>query len=169
MAPRRADHDLAAAAMAALADIRNVSYRQVVSPQVLTRVARLPTLLRTSGVLPTLAFHAAKGGSGSALAQAYEKVGVALRAQVCATLVMEESLDRPAIDLAFLAELTGRLRDDPRALSLVSARLEQFSMWLRRLAEALEKEQERVRAAEAVQAAEDSSAASAARKEAHRG
>lgn len=153
MALRRADHDLAAAAMAALADIRDGEDKGNVPDQVLTRIAGLPTMLRTSGVLPTLAFYAAKGSGsdGGALTRAYEKVGVALRAQVCAALNMDSGPDRPAVDVAFLTELTRRFREEPHTLSRVSVRLEQFSMWMRRLAEALAHEQERAKQVEKAQ------------------
>ena len=141
--PPRADHDLARAAMLALNEIRDVSANRIVSAQVLTRIAQLPTMLRTSGVLPTLAFYAAKGGSDGALEHAYLIVGVALRDQVSRALHMDEGVGKRRIDLDFLGEVTERLRTDPAAYNRVSVRLEQFSIWLRRLAEALERQQER--------------------------
>jgi CRISPR type III-B/RAMP module-associated protein Cmr5 len=150
----RADHDLAAAASRALTEIRRPG--EIVSAQVLTRIAQLPTMLRTSGVLPTLAFYAAKGGSGqtaekgpdSALELAYMFVGIALREQVCSALGIDQGTDNRSLDVAFLSDLAQRLRTEPYSHNRVSARLEQFSIWLRRLAEALERQQEQERNAQ---------------------
>lgn len=137
---RRVDHRVAADAMQALDLIkRGAGKDKPVSGKVLTRLAGLPSMLRTSGVLPTLAFHAAKSGTGSELEKAYAVVGGALMRQTCQVL----GIDAPArLGLGFLQELTEGLLEDPRSHGVVTRRLEEFSGWLRRLAEALRKEQE---------------------------
>lgn len=143
---RRADHDLAAEAMRALDRIKEISPKGVVPNEVLTRVKGLPPLLRTSGVLPVLAFYAAKGGEGRPLDQAYAIVGSRLRMQIVGVLGWTEQGER-SVDLAFLERLTERMRDDPATGVRVAMRLEEFSGWLRRLGEALEKEQDRAESA----------------------
>ncbi|MEO3858507.1 type III-B CRISPR module-associated protein Cmr5 [Acrocarpospora sp. B8E8] len=141
MTLRRADHDLAADAMRALDRIREAC-GQKVSPQVLTRLRALPTMLRASGVLATLAFYAAKRGEKKELEKAYDIVGAELRAQICAVLGWQET-GRPSLSLDFLTRLTDHLRAKPASLGMLSVRLEEFSGWLSRLAEALEREQDR--------------------------
>ncbi|MBX6382270.1 MAG: hypothetical protein IRZ07_04740 [Microbispora sp.] len=143
---RRADHDLAAEAMRALDRIKEVFPSGVVPPEVLTRVMGLPPMLRVSGVLPVLVFYAAKGRGTRKVEQAYDIVGSQLRAQVTSVLGWTEQ-GTPSLDLDFLKRLTDHLRRDPVTTARVTVRLEEFSMWLRRLAEALEKEQELAKAA----------------------
>ncbi|TDC84527.1 type III-B CRISPR module-associated protein Cmr5 [Actinomadura sp. 7K507] len=143
MALRRADIDVAATAMRTLATIRDTSENKTVSGQVLTRLARLPAQLRTSGPLPTLAFHAAKGQGEKPLDRAYAIVGAALRTQTCVVLGWTEDEPDKAIDLAFLSRLTDQIQQDPVSLTQVTLRLQEFSVWLRRLAEALDGEQKR--------------------------
>ncbi|MEU4827763.1 type III-B CRISPR module-associated protein Cmr5 [Actinomadura sp. NPDC023710] len=143
MTLQRADVDVAATAMKVLAEIRGTSENQIVSGQILTRLARLPAQLRTSGPLPTLAFHAAKGKGDKPLGRAYAIVGAALRAETCAVLDWPEDEADQAVDLAFLTRLTGKVQEDPVVLIQVTLRLQEFSVWLRRLAEALDGEQER--------------------------
>jgi hypothetical protein len=139
MTLRRADHDLAADAMRALDRIREAC-GQKVSAQVLTRLRALPTMLRASGVLATLAFYAAKRGEKKDLEKAYDIVGAELRAQICAVLGWQET-GRPSLSLDFLTRFTDHLRANPASLGMLSVRLEEFSGWLSRLAEALEREQ----------------------------
>ncbi|NKZ07299.1 type III-B CRISPR module-associated protein Cmr5 [Actinomadura latina] len=145
MALQRADVDLAETAMTVLAHIRGTSENRVVSGQVLTRLARLPAQLRTSGPFPTLAFHAAKGQGDKPLDRAYAIVGAALRAQTCAVLGWTEDEPEQAIDLDFLTRLAREVQGDPLMLTRVALRLQDFSVWLRRLAEALDGEQERAK------------------------
>ncbi|MEV5330217.1 type III-B CRISPR module-associated protein Cmr5 [Nonomuraea sp. NPDC052634] len=146
MALQRVDHDLAADAMRALNKIRKDANGNV-SPEVLTRLASLPTMLRTSGVLPSLAYYTAKRGTENPLEKAYDVVGTELRAQICAVLGWDEA-GRPSLDLDFLDRLTQHLRGHPADTALLSARLEQFAVWLSRLAEALEREQKAAAAQE---------------------
>jgi CRISPR type III-B/RAMP module-associated protein Cmr5 len=143
MALRRADIDAVATAMKALTDIKNTRPDRPVSKPVLTRLAGLPTLLRVSGVLPTLAFYSAKGHGDGELERAYAIVGAALRAQTCAVLEWDTGQAEQAIDLAFLDRLTTHIQENPQSLTRVGQRLQEFSVWLRRLAEALDGEQKR--------------------------
>ncbi|MEU7889803.1 type III-B CRISPR module-associated protein Cmr5 [Microbispora bryophytorum] len=143
---RRADHDLAAEAMRALDRIREIFPTGVVPPEVLTRVMGLPPMLRVSGVLPVLAFYAAKGKGNRKVDQAYGIVGSQLRAQIIGVLGWAEQ-GTPSLDLDFLKRLTEHLRRDPATTARITVRLEEFSAWLRRLAEALEKEQDLAKAA----------------------
>lgn len=139
--PPRLDHGLARLAADTLDAARDQRTGQV-PDQVITRLKGLPALLRSSGPLATLAFFAAKAGDRTAVARAYAVVGGALREQAAA----EFSHTVPA-DARFgtfvLALTAGPVHPDE--LSRASARLEAFALWLRRLAEAVEQEQERAR------------------------
>ncbi|MEV4565130.1 type III-B CRISPR module-associated protein Cmr5 [Nonomuraea sp. NPDC049419] len=146
MSLRRSDHDLAADAMRALNRVRK-DLGGSVSPQVLTRLASLPAMLRTSGVLPSLAYYTAKQGKKKALEKAYGIVGVEVRAQISAVLGWEED-GRPSLDLSFLDKLTLHLQEHPASAGLLSVRLEHFAVWLSRLSEALEREQKSTSEAE---------------------
>jgi CRISPR-associated protein (Cas_Cmr5) len=139
MALRRTDHDTAKAAMTTMGDIKGL-FPTGIPGEVFTRLAKLPVLLRTSGPLPALAFHAAKGGDGSALDQAYSVVGAALRGQVSGVLALPGPAGQP-LDHAFLEALTDEFQRDPVKLARATLRLEEFSGWLRRLSEAVKKEQ----------------------------
>lgn len=154
MALQRADHEIARSAMTAISGLRaqfadaggadDAGPATAEVPDALfTRLAGLPALLRTSGLLPTLAFYAAKGGGGGPLERAYSEVGTALRDQIRQVLELPAPAahGRPPLDLAFLTELTDRLRERPHDLIRATRRLEEFTAWLRRLAEALKKEQ----------------------------
>jgi CRISPR/Cas system CMR-associated protein Cmr5 small subunit len=142
MALQRADHAVAKAAMTTMSNIRGLfDAKSGVPAEVFTRLAGLPVLLRTSGLLPMLAFYAAKGGSGRELERAYSIVGAAMRGQVAGVLGMQQGSDLPALDHAFLEELTTGLQRDPVALARATRRLEDFSGWLRRLSEAVKREQ----------------------------
>jgi hypothetical protein len=138
MAPRT-DHGLARIAAQTLDQVRD-KQTSTVSDQVITRLKGLPALLRTSGPLATLAFFAAKAGDDKPLARAYAVVGAALQEQVEAELgeQVPASSTFPEFVLAFTGETV-----PPGALSRASARLEEFALWLRRLAEATEQEQDR--------------------------
>jgi hypothetical protein len=151
---QRIDHGLARQAAATLDRIRDVCGGRV-SPQVITRLKGLPVLLRTSGTLATLAFFAAKGGQGSgedgqggggSLAEAYATVGAALRREVCAALGWAEEPGDPNVDSGFLKRLTDE-QVSPIRLAVANGRLEEYAGWLRRLAEAVELEQQAATAA----------------------
>ena len=144
--PPRADADVAVIAMGTLSDIRDTAQDKVVSDRVVTRLAQLPTLLCTSGLLATLAFYAAKGVGDRDLDKAYAVVGSVLRAQSCVALGWREDGGQ-AIDLAFLKRLTEEVQKHPESLTRVTLRLQELSIWLRRLAEALDGEQQRNRSA----------------------
>jgi hypothetical protein len=133
------DHDLARLAADTLDAIRDPGTGRV-SDQAITRLKGLPALLRTSGPLATLAFFAAKAGDDTPLARAYAAVGSALREQAAREIGPAVAAD--ADFGQFVRALTGAsvTSDD---LSRASARLEAFALWLRRLAEAVEQEQER--------------------------
>jgi CRISPR type III-B/RAMP module-associated protein Cmr5 len=144
--PPRVDHRLARRAAETLDKIRDDRTRQV-SDQIITRLKGLPALLRTSGPLPVLAFFASKSGkvkplenTVKPLERAYALVGHELR-----LIVAEELGDAKHADATFddfvLAMTAENIPAD--ALARASARLEEFALWLRRLAEATEKEQER--------------------------
>jgi CRISPR type III-B/RAMP module-associated protein Cmr5 len=136
--PPRVDHRLASRAAETLDKIRDDKTRQV-SDQIITRLKGLPALLRTSGPLPVLAFFASKSGKTKPLERAYALVGRELR-----LIVAEEIGDTAHADASFddfvLAMTQENIPAD--ALARASTRLEEFALWLRRLAEATEKEQE---------------------------
>ena len=143
MAPRT-DHGLARLAAQTLDRVRDPQ-TSTVSDQVITRLKGLPALLRTSGPLATLAFFAAKAGDDKAgddkpLARAYAVVGAALQEQVAAEI--GEQVPASSCFSEFVLAFTGDTVP-PGALSRASARLEEFALWLRRLAEATEQEQDR--------------------------
>jgi CRISPR/Cas system CMR-associated protein Cmr5 small subunit len=148
MAPRT-DHGLARLAAQTLDRVRDPQ-TSTVSDQVITRLKGLPALLRTSGPLATLAFFAAKAGDAKAgddkagddkpLARAYAVVGAALQEQVAAEI--GEQVPASSCFSEFVLAFTGDTVP-PGALSRASARLEEFALWLRRLAEATEQEQDR--------------------------
>jgi CRISPR/Cas system CMR-associated protein Cmr5 small subunit len=139
--PARLDHGLARLAAQAIDTARDQQTSRVPDP-VITRLKGLPVLLRTSGPLATLAFFAAKAGDRNAVARAYTVVGAALRDQAAAELGLSD--DAGASLGAFILDLTGA---DVTAdqLARMTARLDAFTLWLRRLAEAVEQEQERGR------------------------
>jgi hypothetical protein len=137
--PPRVDHGLARLAAQTLDQAREPR-SMLVSDEVIRRLKGLPALLRTSGPLATLAFFAAKAGDDKPLAKAYAVVGAALREQAAAEL--GEPVPASASFSAFVLAFTGT-DIPPDALSRASARLEEFALWLRRLAEATEQEQSR--------------------------
>jgi hypothetical protein len=140
--PPRVDHDLARLAAQTLGKIRD-SQTDRLSDQVITRLKGLPALLRTSGPLPVLAFFAAKAGRDKPLERAYAVVGDELRVQFQAAAGIGDALPGDGTFSQFMLALTDR-DVPPDALSRATARLEEFALWLRRLAEAAEQEQERM-------------------------
>jgi CRISPR/Cas system CMR-associated protein Cmr5 small subunit len=139
--PARLDHGLARRAAQTIDTARDEQTGRLPDP-VITRLKGLPALLRTSGPLATLAFFAAKAGDRNAVARAYKVVGAALREQAATEL---GSADDAGGSLgAFILDLTAA---DVTAdqLARMTARLEAFTLWLRRLAEAVEQEQDRGR------------------------
>jgi len=138
--PPRVDHGLACLAATTLDQVRD-QQTGLVSDQVITRLKGLPALLRTSGPLPVLAFFASKAGQAKPLERAYAVIGNELRAQAAA------EIGDPAPDAPFsefvLAFTSQHVPAD--ALARASARLEEFALWLRRLAEATEQEQKRAK------------------------
>lgn len=139
--PPRLDHGLARLAADTLDAARDQRTGQVPG-QVITRLKGLPALLRSSGPLATLAFFAARAGDRTAVAKAYAVVGGALREQ--ATAGFSQTVPAEASFGTFVLTLTaGPVHPDE--LSRMSARLEAFALWLRRLAEAVEQEQERAK------------------------
>jgi CRISPR-associated protein (Cas_Cmr5) len=139
--PARVDHGLARLAAGTFDDTRDPRTGQV-PDQVITRLKGLPALLRTSGPLATLAFFAAKAGDRAPVARAYAAVGSALREQVAGEF--GQMIPAEASFSAFVLALTAE-HVTPDQLSRVTARLEAFALWLRRLAEAAEQEQERAK------------------------
>ena len=137
----RVDHDLAWLAATTIDQIRDDRTRQV-SDQVITRLKGLPALLRTSGPLPVLAFFASKAGYEKPLEIAYAVIGSELRAMAAAEI---GSLVEPGAPFAeFILAFTDQ-NVPADALARASARLEEFALWLRRLAEATEQEQNRAK------------------------
>lgn len=140
--PPRVDHGLARLAASTLDRVRDPKSGQV-SDQIITRLKGLPALLRTSGPLPVLAFFASKSGRDKPLEKAYAVIGGELRAQATAEIGSPVPADAPFSE--FVIALTDH--DVPAdALARASARMEEFALWLRRLAEATEREQERDKA-----------------------
>jgi len=139
--PPRVDHRLARRAAETLDKIRDDRTGQV-SDQIITRLKGLPALLRTSGPLPVLAFFASKSGTVKPLEKAYAQVGGELRLIVAEEIGDTEHADAKLGDFV-LAMTQENIPAD--ALARASARLEEFALWLRRLAEATEKEQERTK------------------------
>lgn len=139
--PARLDHGLARRAAQTIDTARDEQTGRLPDP-VITRLKGLPALLRTSGPLATLAFFAAKAGDRNAVARAYKVVGAALREQAAAELGSADDA-RGSLG-AFILDLTAA---DVTAdqLARMTARLEAFTLWLRRLAEAVEQEQEQDR------------------------
>jgi hypothetical protein len=143
--PPRVDHDLARRAATTLDRIRHPQTQQV-SDQIITRLKGLPALLRTSGPLPVLAFFASKAGDDKLLERAYQVVGHELRVLVAAEIAVQVPADAAFTDFVLALTSQGVPAD---ALARASARLEEFALWLRRLAEATEKEQQRASASPA--------------------
>jgi len=139
--PPRVDHGLARLAATTLDRIRDPR-TDLVSDQVITRLKGLPALLRTSGPLPVLAFFASKAGQDKPLERAYAVIGGELRAQAAAELGDPVPPDAPFSEFV-LAFTNQNVPAD--ALARASARLEEFALWLRRLAEATEQEQQRAK------------------------
>jgi CRISPR-associated protein (Cas_Cmr5) len=137
--PPRVDHDLARLAAQTLDSLRDQRTGKVPG-EVITRLTGLPALLRTSGPLATLAFFASKAGGDKPLPRAYAAVGSAFQAQVAGELGL--TLEENAPFAGFVLRLTGETIP-PEALARATARLEEFALWLRRLAEAVEQEQAR--------------------------
>lgn len=137
--PPRVDHDLARLAATTLDRVRD-QRTGMVSDQVITRLKGLPALLRTSGPLPVLAFFAAKAGQDKPLDRAYAVIGGELRDQAAAEIGSPVAAGAPFSE--FVLALTGQ-NIPADALARAAARLEEFALWLRRLAEATEQEQER--------------------------
>ncbi len=141
MMPPRLDHGLAGAAADTIDQARERPGGRV-SDEVITRLKGLPALLRTSGPLATLAFFAAKASEDKKLGPAYAVVGQALREQVRAELPqLSPDADQDSGLTGFVRSFTGE-RVTPGDLARATARLEAFASWLRRLAEAVEHEQE---------------------------
>jgi hypothetical protein len=139
--PPKVDHGLARRAAEVLDQIREIQGGRV-SDQVITRLKGLPALLRTSGPLPVLAFFAAKSGEQKPLEKAYGLVGGQLR-----LIAAEEIGDAGQADASFDKFVVALTREDipADALARASARLDEFALWLRRLAEAVEQEQDRAK------------------------
>jgi CRISPR/Cas system CMR-associated protein Cmr5 small subunit len=135
MTARRIDLDLAAMAEQTLRDVQ-ASLPTGVPAEVFSRMRGLPVMLRVSGVPATLAFYAAKSNPGTPTGRAYQKVSEALHRQVADTLgATREPLG-----------LCQALRETPNpSLLRAFSRLEAYAEWLRRLAEALNHDQERDR------------------------
>ena len=138
----RVDHDLARLAATTIDRIRDQRTGQV-SDQVITRLKGLPALLRTSGPLPVLAFFASKAGQDKPLERAYAVIGSELCVQAAAEIGTPVAPGAPFTE--FVLAFTDQ--DVPAdALARASVRLEEFALWLRRLAEATEQEQDRAKA-----------------------
>ncbi len=92
-------------------------------------------MLRTSGVPATLAFFAAKSDTQAAVGKAYQQVSQALHQQLGVGLGTTEVAP---------TGLYARLRDHTDTATMLRAfgRLQAYAGWLRRLAEALEHEQQ---------------------------
>jgi len=127
----RLDLDVAAQAEKTLEDLRAAS-RDGVPAEVFSRLKGLPVMLRTSGVLATLAFYSAKSDPATKLGAAYRAVSAALHAQLGAGLGMP---------LARVELYKTLKQQDTADLLKAFARVEAYATWLRRLAEALEHEQ----------------------------
>lgn len=135
----RLDRDVAGRAASVLQGIIDAAPGKPLSGEILTRLKGLPTMLRVSGLPATLAFFAAKSDSDQ-LGRAYELVGRAMRTEVRAYL--------PGPETDTILGLISRLSAVETPLSDVaaaSARVDALATWLRRLSEAVEKEQRAAR------------------------
>jgi CRISPR type III-B/RAMP module-associated protein Cmr5 len=111
-----------------------------ISGELLARLMGLPVMLRISGLPGTLAFFAAKSGTDRP-GQAYGDVSSALQTTVARCLTEQG----PTTGTIALVNRLAQAPIDEQAAA--SATVESLAIWLRRLAEATEKEQARARAA----------------------
>jgi hypothetical protein len=133
----RVDTGLARKAAAALDTIRRDSGGTVPS-EVTSQLKGLPALLLTSGLPATMAFLYARSGNDGRVERAYRTLRDALLTELTAAW---DWTDQPQPDaVEFFERLDGI---DEASLALAAARLEEFSTWLRRLAEALERSEPR--------------------------
>jgi CRISPR type III-B/RAMP module-associated protein Cmr5 len=131
MSLERVDVGLAAKAASALNTIRRDA--QGTAPaEVISQLKRLPALLQASGVPATMAFLYSKSGDQRPLERAYRTIKDALLAELAKEWQWADKPDA----LEFFDRLGSQV--DAAALSRASVRLQEFAMWLRRLAEALE-------------------------------
>jgi CRISPR type III-B/RAMP module-associated protein Cmr5 len=128
---KRVDIGLAGHAAAALDTIRHDS-RGTVPPEVISQLKGLPAMLRTSGLPATMAFLYARSGSNRPVERAYRTVRDALLTELAAAWSWTDQPDA----VEFFRRITGT---DQLDLALAGTRLEEFAIWLRRLAEALER------------------------------
>ncbi len=136
MSLQRADVDLAGKAAKVLDDIRRDAPKNAVPGEVISQLKRLPSVLQTSGVPATMAFLYAKAGKEQAsLEKAYAAIRDALLKELAGAW---NWTDQPQDALDFFKRLH---TTDAAALSRASLRLREFSLWLRRLAEAIEHSQ----------------------------
>lgn len=128
---KRTDVRLAGKASHVLDEIRRAS-EGAVPADVISQLKRLPALLQTSGVPATMAFLYSKAGQQRPLERAYAAIRDALLGELVKTW------DWPGPPDDALAFFDRASTVDPVALSRASVRLREFSMWLRRLAEAID-------------------------------
>lgn len=136
MTAPRLDARLARAAAVTLDEIRRSGGPDgQLSSDTFARLKGLPSMLRTSGLVATLAFFAAKRGTDE-LGVAYDRVLQALWREVGPILSASPVGGRSV--LTFFDVLATA---DPQQLTRATARAAAYSEWLSRLAEALQKEQ----------------------------
>jgi hypothetical protein len=133
MSLQRVDVGLARKAAAALDTIRRDA--QGTAPaEVISQLKRLPALLQASGVPATMAFLYSKSGDQRPLERAYRTIRDALLTELAEAWQWADKPDA----LEFFNRVGDASQVDAAALSRASVRLQEFAMWLRRLAEALE-------------------------------
>ena len=136
MSLQRADVKLAGKASATISDLRRQAGGTVPS-DVISQLKRLPSVLAVSGLPATMAFLYSKADGDRALARAYRAILDALLTELQAEWDWDDKPDA----LEFFKRTADPNRVDSAALSRASIRLQNFALWLRRLAEALEHSQ----------------------------
>ncbi len=144
-------HDLTTATAAAdVLDRLLASMQGRLTPELLTRLKELPTMLSVSGLPATLAFYAAKSDPTSQLGNAYAAIGQALRQAAWDALQPPASRPGPtaaatpapppppAPDIVEMIRGLARATVDRRAAA--SAAVSSLAGWLRRLSEAVARE-----------------------------
>src|SRR5262245_27125397 len=139
----RLDYELAARASKVLDDILILqaggsaqAEERTLPPELVSRFMGLPAMLHTSGLPATLAFFYAKATGKTSLAAAYETARTALVKEILRELGPDT--DAPPEDaLAFFDRLGDPARTSPGDLARITAHIEEFAVWLRRLTEAI--------------------------------
>lgn len=108
-----------------------------VPKEMLSRLKALPAMLQVSGLPTTLLFFASKSGP-DALGRAYGDVGAAL------ARTTTRALSRPVTQGSAIALVNSLADASVDEQSVAAATVDALALWLRRLAEAVDKEQRAV-------------------------